>query len=91
MVFMTWYSKTLEGKGLELNRSVKMMLKLVGHLCPQDEVILTTELGKMPGVKSVELNLDNNRLLVSFDMAKTSVDKIAYRVSQLGYRYVKRA
>lgn len=88
---MTWYSKTLEGKGLELNRSVKMMLKLVGYLYPHDEKILTTELSKMPGVKSVELNLDTNRLLVSFDLGKTSVDKIAYQVAQLGYSYVQRA
>lgn len=68
-----------------------MMLKLIGALNSQDEFILTTELSKIPGVKSVELDLNTNRLFVSFDMRKTTVDKIAYQVAQLGYQYVRRA
>lgn len=88
---MSWYTKTLEGKELALTRGVKMMLKLLGSLSPLDELILTTELGQLPGVHKVELDLQTNRLFVSFDMRKTTVDQIAYRVSQLGYRYVKRA
>lgn len=90
MVFMTWHSGTLTRKRSGLTCSVKMMLKLNGYLYTSDETMLITELSKLPGVKSVRLDLDTNRLLVSLDQGKTSVERIAYQVNRLGYSYVKR-
>lgn len=86
---MSWHRGKLEQEGSY--SKVKMVLTLLGNLTAADEARIREELGKLPGVRSVELNLTTNKLRVGFDMRKITVEQIAFRLSELGYSYVKRA
>lgn len=90
---MSWHSKKLEGEGSGKSSysRVRMVLTLLGNLTAADEARIKEELSKLPGVRDVELNLMTNKLRVGFDMRKITVEQIAFRISELGYSYVKRA
>lgn len=90
---LSWHADKLEGEGsnVKTQSKVKMILTLLGNLTEADVQRIKTELGKLPGVRDVDLNLRTNRLTVAFDMRKINVEKIALRLSELGYNYVKRA
>lgn len=90
---MSWHANKLEGEGSagSIQSKVRMVLTLLGNLTQEDEQRIRMELSKLPGVRSVELNLTTKRLVVAFDMRKINVEQIAFRLSELGYNYVKRA
>lgn len=90
---MSWHSEKLEGEGSgnPYRSRVRMVLTLLGNLTAADEVRIKEELSKLTGVRDVELNLVTNKLRVGFDMRKITVEQIAFRISELGYSYVKRA
>lgn len=88
---MSWYTGTKDWpKGINSNNEVKMTLKLIGSFTQEDENNLREGLLRLEGVKEVNLNINTNRLQITFQPEKMDVAFISYKVGQLGYRYVKR-
>lgn len=89
---MSWYTdKKGWSEGAETQKETKAILRLIGSLTRVDEEILIKGLMGLNGVTEVSLNTNTNRLVVTFDPAKTEVTFIAFKVGQMGYQYVKRA
>lgn len=67
----------------------KIILKISGMYCASCVANIELDLAKMPGVKSISVNLANEKAYLEFDERIVSLEKIQNRIEKLGYKAVK--
>ncbi|KAF0812936.1 Copper chaperone CopZ [Andreprevotia sp. IGB-42] len=60
-------------------------IQISGMSCSGCVAKLTSVLGRLPGVQSADVSLDNGRAIVQFDPARASVDVFKQAIENAGY------
>jgi len=67
----------------------KAVIKISGMTCASCVLTIEKSLGKVDGVKNVNVNFASEKALVEFDPQKTSLKELEQAIEKTGYRVIK--
>jgi copper ion binding protein len=75
-----------QGAGQKVEKLATVSFRVSGMSCEGCSDKVKTALSKTDGVVKVDVKLADHRIVVDFDAAKTSADKLAKLITDLGYK-----